>query len=289
MNRFLIVADSCCDLPLEIIKQHDIRILPMTVHFKHESFQNFPDQREISNRVFYNRLRERQIAKTSQLNPADFVSAIEPLVKEGYDILMITLSSALSGSYQSMLVGREQLLEKYPDRTMIIIDSLLASLGQGFLVYQAAQLKNEGQTLEAIAEQIESVKPKVCGLFTVEELGTLMRGGRISLTKAILGTLLNAKPALRIDANGKLVPFARARGKKNAILVLLNEMDRLLDHQKLVMIAHSDSRDEAERIKEEILKRHPDIEALIVGEIGPVIGAHTGPGAVGIFFIGTER
>ena len=145
MNRFLIVADSCCDLPLEIIKQHDIRVLPMTFHFKHESFRNFPDQREITNRVFYNRLRDRQVAKTSQLNPSDFVTAVEPILEEGYDVLMITISSALSGSYQSMLGGREQLLEKYPDRKVVIIDSLSASLGEGFLVYHAALLKKQGQ------------------------------------------------------------------------------------------------------------------------------------------------
>jgi DegV family protein with EDD domain len=150
-------------------------------------------------------------------------------------------------------------------------------------------LKKEGQSLETIAAHIEGLITKNCGLFTVDELGTLLRGGRISLTKALLGTLLNAKPALKIDLNGKLVPFARARGKKNAILVLLNEMERLIEDQSIVLVAHSDSREEAERIKDEISKRHPDIPEIVIGEIGPVIGAHTGPGAVGIFFIGKER
>ena len=289
MTNFVIVADSCSDLPLDLVKQHDIRIIPMLVHFKQETFANHPDQREISNRAFYDRLRDKQVAKTSQINPEDFIREIEPLVSKGHDVLVVSISSSLSGSYNSMVLGRQMLLEKYPARKIEIVDSMSASLGEGFLVYQAVLQRTAGKSLEETAAYLESVKLKNCAVFTVDELGTLQRGGRISLTKAILGTLLNMKPALKIDDNGKLIPFAKARGRKNAIATLIDTFDGNLADEAVVFISHADAHDEALRVKEEILKRRPGIRTIIVGEIGPVIGAHAGPGTLAIFFFGNQR
>ncbi len=289
MSQFLIAADSCSDLPLDFVIEHDITIIPMLFHFKQEAFLNYPDQREITNRAFYDRLRDKQVAKTSQINPKDFIAAIEPFVKEGNDVLIVTLSSLLSGSYNSMVIGRQELLEKYPDRKIIIVDSLLASLGEGFLIYQAVLARKEGKSIEETGAFLESIKLKDCALFTVDELGTLQRGGRISLTKAIFGSFLNMKPILKIDDSGRLVPFAKARGRKNAISILLETFDNKLQDERAVFISHADNPDEAENVRNEILKRHPNIGTIVVGEIGPVIGAHTGPGTIAIFFLGNQR
>jgi DegV family protein with EDD domain len=181
------------------------------------------------------------------------------------------------------------MLEKYPNRSIILIDTLSASLAEGLLVYKAVQKANEGADLETTAAYVESIKLNNLALFTVDELGTLLRGGRISLTKALLGTLLNMKPALKVDDHGKLVPFSKARGRKNAINEILNAMDQKITDTDTVFISHADSVEEALRFKEEIEKRHPDIKEIVVGEIGPVIGAHAGPGTLAVFFFGSAR
>ena len=289
MSRFVIVTDSCSDLPLELVEKHHVHVIPMNVHIKHETFLNHPDQREITNQAFYARLRDKQVAKTSQINPEDFVREVEPLLKSGSDVLVVTISSSLSGSYNSMVLGRQDLLEKYPSRHISIVDSLNASLGEGFLVNQAILKQEQGLSLEETAKFLEELKLRVCSLFTVDELGTLLRGGRISFTKAFLGTLLNMKPALKIDENGKLVPWAKARGRKNAVAMMLDKMDEIIADDSVIFISHADSAEEAERVRQEVATRHPNAKTILVGEIGPVIGAHAGPGTLALFFIGKAR
>jgi len=289
MSRYVIVTDSCSDLPLEITAKHQVHVIPMNVLFKHETFKNYPDQREITNHAFYERLRAKQVAKTSQINPEDFIAEVEPFLKKGHDVLVVAISSSLSGSYNSMVLGRQDLLEKYPGREIAIVDSLSASLGEGFLVYLAILQQATGKSLGDNAAYLESIKTRVCALFTVDELGTLMRGGRISVTKAILGTLLSMKPALKVDEQGKLIPWAKARGRKNALTLMFDKMDEIIAEDEIIFISHADSADEAERMRQEVVRRHPNVKTLVVGEIGPVIGAHSGPGTLALFFIGKAR
>lgn len=289
MQKFVIVTDSGSDLPLDFVTKHDIHVIPLVVHFKHETFKNFPDQREIKTKDFYARLREKQVAKTSQINSEDFIQYVEPLLAQGQDVLTVTISSTLSGSYNSMLIGRDMLLEKYPDRKIVIVDSISASLGEGFVVHLAVLERAKGRSLEQVAQYLEDVKLKVCAIFTVDELGTLMRGGRISVTKAFLGTLLNMKPLLRINDEGKLVPFGKARGRKNAVNTLIDTLDGALADTDTLFIAHGDIEEEALRVKDEILKRHPDIKSVLVSDIGPVIGAHAGPGTLAFIYVGKAR
>ncbi len=289
MNRFVICTDSGSDLPLDIVQKYQIHVLPLTVHFKHESYRNYPDQREITNHDFYARLREKQVAKTSQINAEDFIQAVTPLLEQGLDLLVISISSALSGSHDAMVLGSAPLLERFPNQKIVIIDSLAASLGEGFLVYQAALKQQEGLSLEATAAFLDQMKQQVCAIFTVEELGTLQRGGRISLTKAVLGTLLNMKPILKIDRDGKLVPIEKARGRKNAVNALLNKFNADIVNEDIVFIVHADCEEEALRVKDEISIAHPHIKQFIVAEIGPVIGAHAGPGTIALVYVGSAR
>jgi DegV family protein with EDD domain len=289
MQKFVIVTDSGSDLPLDFVTKNDVVVIPLIVHFKHEAFKNFPDQREIKTKDFYARLREKQVAKTSQINSEDFIQYVEPLLQAGKDVLTITISSTLSGSYNSMIIGRDMLLEKYPDRKIVIVDSLSASLGEGFLVHLATLERAKGRTIEETSKFLEEIKLKVCAIFTVDELGTLMRGGRISVTKAFLGTLLNMKPLLKINDEGKLVPFGKARGRKKSIMDLLDEIDKQIDDFADVFIAHGDIQEEALKVKEEIIKRQPKIKSILVNDIGPVIGAHAGPGTLAFVYIGKSR
>lgn len=289
MQKFVIVTDSGSDLPLDFVTKNDVVVIPLVVHFKHETFKNFPDQREIKTKDFYARLREKQVAKTSQINSEDFIQYVEPLLQAGKDVLTITISSTLSGSYNSMIIGRDMLLEKYPDRKIVIVDSMSASLGEGFLVHLATLHRAKGRSIEETAKTLEEIKLKVCAIFTVDELGTLMRGGRISVAKGLLGTLLNMKPLLKINDEGKLVPFGKARGRKKAVTDLLDELDKQIDDFTDVFIAHGDIEEEALKVKEEILKRQPNIKSVLVNDIGPVIGAHAGPGTLAFVYIGKSR
>jgi DegV family protein with EDD domain len=289
MAKFIIVTDSCSDFPNELVLKHELNVLPLMVHFGEETFKNFPDEREISNKAFYDRLRNKQIGKTSQVNPEDYVSFVEPLLIQGLDVLTISLSSALSGSCNSMVVGRAQLLEKYPDRKIVIVDSLNASMGQGLLVYKAILLQKAGKTLEKAAEAIEALKLKICSLFTVADLGTLQRGGRISLTASFLGNLLQLKPVLHVSNEGKLEPWGKVRGRKAAILAMLEKMDQQIADDEVIFLSHADCEDEALSLKEEILKRHPNNKTFVISSIGPVIGAHSGPGTLAVFYVGKAR
>jgi DegV family protein with EDD domain len=289
MTDFIIMSDSCSDLPNDYVIENKIPIVPLRVHFKEETFQNFPDGREITNKDFYERLRNKEVATTSQASPEGFIEVAEPFLKKGLDIISFAISSSLSGTANAMMVGRQTLLDQYPDRKIFIVDSLSASLGEGLLIFKAVEMKKAGLSIDEIYEKIESIKLKNAALFTVNELGTLQRGGRISLTKALLGTLLNMKPALHLNDDGKLVPWDKARGRKNALAMILNRYEELVENEDIVILIHSDCLEETERVKEELMRRRPNIKQLIIGEVGPVIGAHTGPGVVGLAFIAKHR
>jgi len=290
MKKYILATDSCADLSIELVQSLDIEIIPLTVELNGQSYAHYPDERELKIKSFYEELRNKKIAKTSLINTGTFLTFFEPFLKAGLDVLYIAFSSALSGTYQSSVIAAQELMEEYPDRKIITLDSKSASMGQGLIVYLAGERRAHGQTIEEVSSFVEHVKLSVCHLFTVDDLGTLKRGGRLSDTQAFLGTLLRVKPILHVSNEGKLVPIKKARGRAFSLEQMVDMIeDRIIDPElQTIMISHGDCLEEAESVGLEIKNRY-HVKNIIYNTIGPVIGAHSGPGTIAIFFLGTYR
>jgi DegV family protein with EDD domain len=219
-----------------------------------------------------------------------FMEAFEPILREGKDVLYIGFSSALSGTYNSAHLAAKELQTVYPDRKILTIDSKGASMGLGLLVYYAYLGKKDGKSINQLTAYIESIKLKITHLFTVDDLGTLMRGGRLSVTSHILGTLLKVKPILHVSSEGKLIPLHKIRGRKHALAAMIEMTQEYIDSsfEQTIFISHGDCIEEAMFVGEE-LKKRLKIKDIIYGYVGPVIGAHSGPGTIAIFFQGFKR
>ncbi len=290
MNKYVIVTDSCIDLPKSLVDSLGITVIPLTVIIEKKEYKNYPDEREITATDFYNLLRSEAVATTSQLSPSDFINVMEPLLKEGIDILSISFSSALSGTYQSAVVARNELLKDYPDRKILTLDSLCASMGQGLLVTYAAKMAKMGKDIDEVAKWVEDNKQSIAHLFTVSDLNHLKRGGRLSAGKAFIGTLIQLKPLLHVSDEGKLVPISKARGRKIALNRMVERVIQTIENpaDQLIYISHGDCYEEALYVKEQILKLI-DVKEVLINYIGPVIGAHSGLGTLAIFYRGNER
>lgn len=290
MNKYVIVTDSCIDLPKSLVVSLGITVIPLTVIIEKKEYKNYPDEREITATDFYNLLRSEAVATTSQLSPSDFINVMEPLLKEGIDILSISFSSALSGTYQSAVVARNELLKDYPDRKILTLDSLCASMGQGLLVTYAAKMAKMGKDIDEVAKWVEDNKQSIAHLFTVSDLNHLKRGGRLSAGKAFIGTLIQLKPLLHVSDEGKLVPISKARGRKIALNRMIERVIQTIENpaDQLIYISHGDCYEEALYVKEQILKLI-DVKEVLINYIGPVIGAHSGLGTLAIFYRGNER
>ncbi len=292
MNDFIILTDSCIDLPDTLAQKYELKVLPLKVTVKGKEYQNFLDEREISSKVFYDILREKELATTAQANPADFLTVMEPILKEGKDILSISFSSQLSGTYNSSLIAAKELVKKYPERKIITIDSLSASMGQGLLLSYAAKLRLDGKTIDEVATFVEDTKLNLCHLFTVSDLGHLRRGGRLSATSMILGNLLSIKPLLHVSLEGQLKVYGKARGRFKSINNMVKRMEETYDKDKneMIYISHGDCLEDAEYAKNLIIEKLKVNEDIItINPIGPVIGAHSGVNTLAIFYIGNER
>jgi DegV family protein with EDD domain len=290
MKPYILATDSCSDLTVELVQSLNINIIPLSVEIDGISYEHYPDERHLSIMKFYQALREKKIAKTSLINTGQFLNFFEPFLKQGLDVLYISFSSALSGTYQSSVIAARELMEQYPEQKIITLDSKSASMGQGLLVYLAGERKKAGQSIEVVANFLESIKLSICHLFTVDDLGTLKRGGRLSDTQAFLGTLLRVKPILHVSNEGKLVPLKKARGREFSLEQMIDLMqDRIIDPEiQTMMISHGDCLEEAEKVGLSIQKRY-HVKTIIYNTIGPIIGAHSGPGTIAIFFLGTFR
>lgn len=287
---YVIMTDSCSDLTQQQINEMGIHVLPLSVEMEGKTYFNYPDERDISFHAFYERLREKTIAKTSMVGIGQFMEAFEPLLRDGKDVLYIGFSSALSGTYNSAHLAAKELQQVYPDRKIITIDSKGASMGLGLLIYYAYLGKKDGKSISQLTAYIESIKLKITHLFTVDDLGTLMRGGRLSVTSHILGTLLKVKPILHVSNEGKLVPIHKIRGRKHALAKMVELTQEYIDSsfEQTIFISHGDCLDEAMLVGEE-LKKLLKIKDIVYGYVGPVIGAHSGPGTIAIFFQGFKR
>lgn len=290
MKQFILATDACSDLTAEIVKKHDIAIIPMVLEIEGKTYTHHLDERELSLNYFYNQLRDKKVSRTSLVNVGEFVQFFTGLLEKGQDILYVALSSALSGTYQSAMMAIDMLKDDYPDRKIIAVDTLSASLGEGYLVWRAALLKEEGKSIDEVTAWLEANKYNLRHLFTVEELGTLKRGGRLSGTAAFFGTLLGVKPILHVTYDGKLSVLHKVVGRKKSLTEMIDIMGKQIvnSEEQVVFIAHGDCLDEAKEVGG-LIRAKMKIKDLMYSYIGPVIGSHSGPGTIAVFFMGNKR
>ncbi|HOC80933.1 MAG TPA: DegV family protein [Bacilli bacterium] len=290
MKQYILATDACSDLPLDVVKQHDIAIVPMLLEIEGKNYSHNLEEKHLKLKDFYDQLRDKKVSRTSLVNVGEFVQFFTELLKQGKDILYIALSSALSGTYQSAMMAIDMLKDDYPDQRIVAVDTLSASLGEGYLVWRAALLKKEGKPLNEVVEWLEGNKYRLRHLFTVEELGTLKRGGRLSGTAAFFGTLLGVKPILHVTRDGKLDVLKKSVGRKKSLTEMIEVMkDQIVaPEEQTIFIAHGDCLEEAKEVGG-LINASMNVKDLFFSYIGPVIGSHSGPGTIAVFFMGKER
>ena len=291
MSDFIILTDSSADLSGEMAQAADVQVLPLTFTIGGADYHNYPDNREMDPHLFYQRLRAGEVATTAAVNMNQYVEAIEPLLQAGRDVLVLAFSSGLSATFQSSKLAVEELSEKYPERKLYTVDTLCASLGQGLLVTYAAQQKAEGKSIDEVRDFVERNKLHLCHWFTVDDLNFLKRGGRVSAATALLGTMLSIKPVMHVDNEGHLINMARARGRGAALNALVDRMEQSVmgdPSKQVVYISHGDCIEDAEKVAAEVRRRF-GVEQIVINYVGPVIGAHSGPGTIALFFLGEAR
>ena len=288
MSEYIIFTDSACDIKPEILKEWGVESLPLTFRFSDEDHEYIDG--EIDTADFYARMRAGGVAKTSAVNAERFIEEFEKILSAGRDILYVGFSSGLSTTFNSGRLAAEQLKEKYPDRKIIAVDSLSASAGFGLLVYLTVQKKNEGATIEEAAAYVEDMRFHLCHWFTVDDLVYLKRGGRISPTLAFVGNALGIKPILHMDDEGHLINMTKVRGRRSSVIALADKYGELaLDKEGgTVFICNGDCEKDVDELKS-VLKERYGAEVMIVTPTGTVIGAHSGPGTLALFFVGEHR
>lgn len=287
---FIIVTDSSANLPDDIIEQNDINILSLSFRVGNKEFRSYKKGEKTNLQQFYTMMRQKQAITTSCVSPQQCAECLEDDVKQGKDVLFIGFSSALSGTYQAVCTGFEQLREKYPQGSFYTVDTLSASLGQGLLVLYAAQMRAAGKTAKEVHEWLLENCKKMCALFTVNDLFFLMRGGRVDSSSAVLGTVFSIKPILHVDDEGRLINIDKVRGRKNSIKDLVDKMAVRISapEEQIIGISHGDCEEEALYLKELILEKYK-VKDVIINFVDPVIGAHAGPGTLALFFLGSPR
>ena len=290
MSDFVIVTDSSADLPADLVRELGVEVLPLSFTIQGKTYRNYPDGREMAPGAFYQLLRSGGMATTSAVNVADYTAALEPLLQEGKDVLLLVFSSGLSATYQSSVIAVEELQEKYPDRKLFTVDTLCASLGQGLLVWHAVEQKRKGASIEAVRDWVEENKLHLCHWFTVDDLHFLKRGGRISAATAVVGSMLSIKPVLHVDDEGHLINVAKARGRNASLTALVDHMEQtaIAPAGQTIFISHGDCLADAQKVADEV-RRRMGVKDIVINHVGPVIGAHSGPGTVALFFLGTKR
>ena len=290
MKDYVIITDSCCDLSEELAKDAGLYVIPMVMTISGTEYKNYLDERDISTKVFYDRLRAGETASTSALNMDTFLSVFGEFLEQGKDILYLAFSSGLSGTYHVSTLAAEELAQKYPENKIFCCDTLCASMGEGLLVYLAGKKKQSGASIEEVRDFVEQNKLHLCHWFTVDDLNHLKRGGRVSATTAFVGSLLNIKPVLHVDDEGHLINVGKARGRRAAVSSLFEHMKEtaINPSEQTVFISHGDCEEDAVTLKEMVEKELSPKE-IQINPIGPVIGAHSGPGTLALFFLGSKR
>ncbi len=290
MADYVILTDSSCDLPAELADQMQLTVLPLTVDMDGKLYRNYLDGREIGFHEFFEQIVTAKSAKTSAVTSEQFMEVLDPLCQAGMDVLYLAFSSGLSGTYNSGAIAMRELSEKYPERKLYAVDSLCASLGEGLFVDLCHEKKEAGMTIDELRDYAESLKLHICHWFTVNDLMFLKRGGRVSAATAIVGSVLSIKPVMHMDNEGHLIKVDVARGRKASLRALVAKMEKLATdpEKQRVYICHGDCLQDAEYVAS-LVREKFGITDIRINYVGPVIGAHTGPGVVSLFFVGSER
>ena len=290
MSDFVLLTDSCCDLPKALVDEMQIAYVPLCVHMDENTYRNYLDEREISYPDFYARLPKIKDIKTSAVNQHEFLEIMEPVAASGKDFIYIGFSSGLSGTYSAGALAVQELQEKYPDRKLYAVDTLGASLGQGMLVYYAYLQQQAGKTVEEVYQFLLEASPKMCHWFTVNDLMHLKRGGRVSAATALVGSMLSIKPVMHVDDEGHLINVSKARGRKASLEALAAKVgeDAIEPEKQTMFISHGDCLEDAEYVAK-ILQEKYHVPEIHFNHVGPVIGSHTGPGVVAMFYFGKKR
>ncbi len=289
MYDYSIIINSSCDLSEEVRKELDLTLAPLKFTIDGKEYINYLDYRNLDVKEFYKLIRDGKIATTSQLNVSEYTDLIEQEFKKGKDVLILAFSSALSGTYNSARIAAES-FEGHKNK-VYLVDTQAASLGEGLIAYIAGLKRKEGYTIEKLYRYIEEIKINVAHWFTVDDLMFLRRGGRLGGASAIIGSLLAIKPVLHVDIEGRLIPMEKVRGRKKALQSLVDKVLETHDPNlpKDVFISHGDDLEAALTVKEKIEALGLGLEVKLINYIGPVIGAHSGPGTIAVFFFATQR
>lgn len=290
MKEFVIVTDTTTDLPRDYVEKHHLYMMSLPYTLEGTSYTW---EKPMPVKDFYDKMRAGSLPTTSQANPEEAALLYESILKDNdVDILHIAFSSGLSGSFNSCRIASADVCEKYPDHRIVVVDSLAATLGQGLLVYKAVQLKEAGKSLDEVAAWVEENKYHLVHNFTVDDLFHLHRGGRLSKTAAIVGTMINLKPVLHVDDEGHLVMLSKVRGRKKSLIGLVDCMEKQLgdwkDKNDIIFISHGDCPEDAQFVAD-LIKERFGYEDFMIDYIGATIGAHSGPGTVALFYLGDHR
>ncbi len=289
MRDFIITADSNCDLLPEYIKAKNIGIIP---HYYDIEGITYGDEINLTPKEFYDKMREGFMPTTTASNPAVIRETFQSLVSRGFDILHISFSSALSGGHSNVVTGAREICEENPEAKIIVLDSLNVSLGEGMVVMKAADLKEEGKTLEETAAWLEEHRLNFCVQFTVDDLFHLQRGGRLSKMTAIIGSMINVKPILVVNNDGALIASSTTRGRRKSLNTIVSNMEsqlgRFRDEKNVICVVHADALEDAQYVVN-LIKERLHTDNVMVNTVSPSIGAHSGPGAIGICYMGESR
>ena len=284
---YRIITDTCCDFPQDMYAQLQLIQVPLSITFRGSEYFNFT---EAEIKEVYDGLRNGEVAQTSAVNPDSWAKYMEPVLEAGDDLLALVFSSGLSTTYQSARIAAEELKEKYPERKIAVVDTLCASMGQGLLVYYACKKRDEGMNLETLTAWCEANKLNLCHWFTVDDLMYLKRGGRVSAATALVGTMLQIKPVLHVDDEGHLIKVGTARGRKGSLEALIQKVEQtaIPGENDVMFVSHGDCAEEAERVAA-LLKERCGAKEVVISYVGAVIGSHSGPGTMAVFFMGKQR
>jgi len=284
---FQIVTDTCCDFPQHYYKDLSLNVVPLAVTYKNQTVDTYTEQWL---QDMYGGLRKGEAASTCAVNPTQWADAMESVLQQGDDVLLLAFSSGLSTTYQSAQIAADELREKYPERTIKVADTLCASMGQGLLVWYACKKRDEGLSLDEVYDWVESHKLNLCHWFTVDNLMYLKRGGRVSAATALVGTMLQIKPVLHVDDEGHLINVSKVRGRKAALDALVKKMQQTMlpGENDTVFISHGDCIEEARYVAQKV-KELCGAKEVIISYVGAVIGSHSGPGTMALFYLGTQR
>ena len=287
MSKFVITADSTVDLPKAFLEEKQVPVVSLSYIIDGATYR---DGEGLTSKEFYDKIREGAMPTTSQVNPEQARDLFEPILKEGTDILHIAFTSGLSGTYNSCRIAAEELSEEYPDRKIVVVDSLCAASGGGMLLYKAIELKEQGKSFDEIVTWVEENKLHVCHDVTVDDLFHLHRGGRVSKASAVVGTIIKIKPIIHVNDEGKLIVIGKERGRKKALQTLVERMEEKSRgfENDIVMITHGDALEDAEYVKGLIQDKF-GITNIMINPLGTVIGSHTGPGVIALFYMGNRN